>query len=144
MKVIVPCDARRYRGGNVGFEAEGMRMSDEPEESQWPVLITLGAVVVAVYVPFIWVFFDNFPASEGNRIGLFVLMPSSLFTMLTFNVTGSPVCQLLGPLVTLYTVAGLAYAGRRGGGTRIVIVVSTFVGSVFLSVLTLIVLHVRI
>lgn len=116
-------------------------MSDEPEESQWPALITLGEVLIAVYVPFAWTLFSSVPAFADHRIGSFLLMPTFLPNALLVALTGSTVYELLCPMLALFTVAGLACWSRDGQGKRIVAVGGAFVGSLVLSIATAILVH---
>jgi len=111
-------------------------MSDEPEESQWPALITLGEVLIAVYVPFAWTLFSKVPVLPEHRIGSFLLMPTFLPKTLLFDLTGSPVCEIFCQMLVLFTVAGLACWGRHGGAKRIAAIAYAFGGSVLLSIAT--------
>jgi hypothetical protein len=116
-------------------------MSDEPEESQWPALITLGEVLIAVYVPFAWTLFSSVPVFPGHRIGSFLLMPTFLPNTLLSALTGSSVFELLCPMLALIAVAGLACWGRHGGAKRIVAIIGAFAGSFLLSIGTAILLN---
>jgi hypothetical protein len=116
-------------------------MSDELDESQWPALITLGEVVLAVYVPFVWTLFSKVPVLPEHRIGSFLLMPVYLPKTLLFDLTGSPVCEILCQMFAIFIVAGLACWGSHGGAKRIVAVVGGFVGALLLSIGTVILLN---
>jgi hypothetical protein len=116
-------------------------MSDEPEESPWPALTTLGEVAVAVYVPFAWSLFSRIPVLPEHRFVSFLLMPTYLPKTLLFDLTGSPVWEILCQMLVLFSVAGLACWGRHGGAKRIIAVVGAFVGSVALSIGTVILLN---
>jgi hypothetical protein len=109
-------------------------MSDESDESQWPALITLGEVVIAVYLPFAWALFSKVPVLPDHRIGSFLLMPIYWPQTLLFKFTGSPVCEILCQMLGIFTVAGLACWGRHGGAKRRVAVAGAFFGSLLLSI----------
>jgi hypothetical protein len=116
-------------------------MSDEPEESQWPALITLGEVLIAVYIPFAWSLFSKVPVLPAHRIGSFLLMPIFLPTKLLSDLTGSPVCEIICQMFAIFAVAGLACWGRHGGARRIFVVAWAFVGSLLLSIATAMLLN---
>jgi hypothetical protein len=109
---------------------------DEPEESQWPALLTLGEVLIAVYLPFVWTLFSKVPVLPEHRIGSFVLLPTFAPQALLFALTGSPVWEILCPMLGIFTVAGLACWGRHGGAKRIAAIAYAFGGSILLSIAT--------
>jgi hypothetical protein len=109
---------------------------DEPDESQWPALISLGEVLIAVYLPFAWTLFSKAPVLTGHRIGSFLVMPTFAPQALLYALTGSPVWELLCPMLGIFTVAGLACWGRHGGAKRIAAIAYALGGSVLLSIAT--------
>jgi hypothetical protein len=111
-------------------------MSDEVEESQWPALISLGEVLAAVYLPFVWTLFSKAPAFPNHPFGSLLIMPTFLVQSWLFDLTGSPVWEILCPMVGLIGVATLAGWGRHGGAKRFVAVGSVFLVSVGLSIAT--------
>ena len=110
---------------------------DEPEESQWPALITLGEVLVAVYLPFVWTLFSKAPVLPEHRIGSFLLMPTYVPLSLLNAFNGSSVWEILCPMLALFTVAWLACWGRHGGAKRIAAIAYAFGGSILLSIATI-------
>jgi hypothetical protein len=111
-------------------------MSDDLDEPQGPALISLGEVLIAVYLPFVWTLFSKTPAIPNHRFGSFVVMPTFLVQSLLFDLTGSAVYEIVCPMLGLIGLACLAGWGRHGGAKRFVAVAGAFVGSIALSVAT--------
>jgi len=118
-------------------------MGEHNKITKRSLLLTLLTISVAIYLPFVWLFFEPQTSIGGNHFLFFfvapVLVPTGLLGMaigwLSGNIGEVPF-DCLGVTLTITLIASFVYWGRNGGTDRIIATACASVTSALLSAMT--------
>jgi len=101
-------------------------MTDRREGTAYSVVVTLAGIMAAIYLPFIWVLFEDVQALKSDRLGWFLIMPTAIPNLIILRALFGVTSLIVSALLESIAVVALTYWGRKGGVRRVIAITCAF------------------